>query len=133
MGASRGHASFPKCRGGVGGSETRMPRAAYGRARWWGRKGCPTQHRQETPLSPTARPAWTNLSLGATHCKDSCEGWCVLAPGRPNAQSRESRGPLRAVARSSPTLCRPRGLQHARLPCPSPTPRAYSNSCPLTQ
>ena len=28
---------------------------------------------------------------------------------------------------------RPRGLQHARLPCPSPTPRAYSNSCPLSQ
>ena len=25
---------------------------------------------------------------------------------------------------------RPRGLQHARLPCPSPTPRACSNSCP---
>ena len=25
---------------------------------------------------------------------------------------------------------RPPGLQHARLPCPSPTPRAYSNSCP---
>ena len=24
----------------------------------------------------------------------------------------------------------PHGLQHARLPCPSPTPRAYSNSCP---
>ena len=24
-------------------------------------------------------------------------------------------------------------LQHARLPCPSPTPRAYSNSCPLSQ
>ena len=28
---------------------------------------------------------------------------------------------------------RPHGLQHARLPCPSPTPRAYSNSCPLSQ
>ena len=26
---------------------------------------------------------------------------------------------------------KPHGLQHARLPCPSPTPRAYSNSCPL--
>ena len=26
---------------------------------------------------------------------------------------------------------RPHGLQHARLPCPSPTPGAYSNSCPL--
>ena len=24
----------------------------------------------------------------------------------------------------------PHGLQYARLPCPSPTPRAYSNSCP---
>ena len=27
----------------------------------------------------------------------------------------------------------PYGLQHARLPCPSPSPRAYSNSCWLTQ
>ena len=28
---------------------------------------------------------------------------------------------------------RPHGLQHARLPCPSPTPRAYSNSRPSSQ
>ena len=27
---------------------------------------------------------------------------------------------------------RPHGLQHARLACPSPTPRVYSNSCPLS-
>ena len=27
---------------------------------------------------------------------------------------------------------RTHGLQHARLPCPSPTPIAYSNSCPLS-
>ena len=27
----------------------------------------------------------------------------------------------------------PHGLQHTRLPCPSPTPRACSNSCPLSQ
>ena len=27
----------------------------------------------------------------------------------------------------------PPGLQHARLPCPSPTPGIYSNSCPLIQ
>ena len=26
----------------------------------------------------------------------------------------------------------PRGLQHARFPCPSPTPGACSNSCPLS-
>ena len=28
---------------------------------------------------------------------------------------------------------RPHGLQHARLPCPSPTPSVYSNSCPSSQ
>ena len=27
----------------------------------------------------------------------------------------------------------PHGLQHARLPCPSPSPGACSNSCPLSQ
>ena len=27
----------------------------------------------------------------------------------------------------------PHGLQHARLPCPSLTPRVYSNSCPSLQ
>ena len=28
---------------------------------------------------------------------------------------------------------RPYGMQHARPPCPSPTPRVYSNSCPVSQ
>ena len=28
---------------------------------------------------------------------------------------------------------RPHGVQHTRPPCPSPTPRVYSNSCPLSQ
>ena len=27
----------------------------------------------------------------------------------------------------------PHGLQHAKLPCPSPTPGAYSNSCPSSR
>ena len=27
----------------------------------------------------------------------------------------------------------PHGLEHARLPCPSPTPEAYSNSCTLSR
>ena len=27
---------------------------------------------------------------------------------------------------------RPHGLQHTRPPCPSPTPRVYPNSCPLS-
>ena len=36
------------------------------------------------------------------------------------------------VAQSCPTR-QPRGLQHARLPCPSPTPRAWSSSCPSSR
>ena len=28
---------------------------------------------------------------------------------------------------------RPHESQHARPPCPSPTPRVYSNSCPLSR
>ena len=36
------------------------------------------------------------------------------------------------VAQSCPTLLRPHGLQQARYPCPSPPPRVYSNSCPLS-
>ena len=37
-----------------------------------------------------------------------------------------------SVAQSCLTL-RPHGLPHARPPCPSPTPRAYSSSCPLSR
>ena len=37
-----------------------------------------------------------------------------------------------SVAQLCLTL-QPHGLQHARPPCPSPSPRAYSNSCPSSQ
>ena len=37
-----------------------------------------------------------------------------------------------SVAQACLTLW-PHGLQHARPPCPSPTPGVYSNSCPLSQ
>ena len=37
-----------------------------------------------------------------------------------------------SVAQSCPTL-RPHALPHARLPCPSPTPEPYANSCPLNR
>ena len=33
-----------------------------------------------------------------------------------------------SIAQSWPTLCNPHGLQHARLPCLSPNPRACSDS-----
>ena len=41
-----------------------------------------------------------------------------------------------SVAQSCPTLwnsLRPYESQHARPPCPSPTPGVHSNSCPLSQ
>ena len=38
-----------------------------------------------------------------------------------------------SVAQSRLTLCHPIGLQHARPPCPSPTPRVHSDSRPSSQ
>ena len=38
-----------------------------------------------------------------------------------------------SVTKSCPVLWRPHGLQHARLPCPSLSPRVCSDSCPLSQ
>ena len=38
-----------------------------------------------------------------------------------------------SVAQSYLTLFEPHGLQHPKLPCPSPTTRACSNSCPLSR
>ena len=40
--------------------------------------------------------------------------------------------PFSSVAQSCLTR-RPHGLQHTRLPCPSATPGAYSNSCPSSR
>ena len=40
---------------------------------------------------------------------------------------------LLLFSQSYPILCDPHGLQHARLPCPSPPPRACSNSCALSR
>ena len=37
------------------------------------------------------------------------------------------------VPQSCPTLCDPHGLQQARPPCSSPTPRVYPNSCPFSR
>ena len=38
-----------------------------------------------------------------------------------------------SVTQFCPILYDPHGLQHTRLPCPSPTPGACSNSCPSYQ
>ena len=51
--------------------------------------------------------------------------WRISLVGRGSVQ-------FSSVAQSRPTL-RPHGLQHTGLPCPSPIPGAYSNSCPSSQ
>ena len=39
---------------------------------------------------------------------------------------------IAVAVQSCLTLCYPHGLQHTRLPCPSPSPGAGWNSCPLS-
>ena len=46
--------------------------------------------------------------------------------------TKEANKSFGSVTQSCLTL-RPHGLQYARFPCPSPTPGAYSNSCPSCQ
>ena len=64
----------------------------------------------------------------------------IISSGQPAHQCKSA--PLRtqfcfcccSVTKSRLTLCDPMDyIQHARLPCPSPSPGACSNSCPLSQ
>ena len=60
---------------------------------------------------------------------------CILEPmlacnENPHTTTRESVQFSRSVVSDS---LQPHGLQHAWLPCPSPTPGAYSNSCPSSR
>ena len=52
----------------------------------------------------------------------SCKFWC-----------RNCRSSVQFSCLVVSNSLRPHGLQHARPPYPSPTPGAYSNSCPLSQ
>ena len=56
----------------------------------------------------------------------------VLVSSVEQSESAISVHQFSSVTQSCRTLW-PHGLQHARLPCPSPTPGAGSNSCPLSQ
>ena len=55
---------------------------------------------------------------------------CILSPCLFNLYSESVSQFSHSVMSDS---LRPNGLQHARPPCPSPTPEVYSNSCPLVQ
>ena len=72
-----------------------------------------------------AHPAW---------CEAHCLGVQCVWSAQNKLLSTLQWGPCccRLVAKSCPTLW-PHGLQHPRLPCPSPSPRVCSNSCPFSQ
>ena len=73
---------------------------------------------------------WTQIRIFSfkTTIQPSNVNYIVhLLPSNPKTLKQFS-----SVAQLCPTL-QPHGLQHARLPCPSPTPRACSNSCTLSQ
>ena len=53
----------------------------------------------------------------------------IQTTGVEGSNMRKHVQPVSSVSQSCPTLW-PQELQHARPPCPSPTTRAYSNSCP---
>ena len=71
------------------------------------------------------RGKWNLSSLTSDRTCTSCMGsWSV------NPWTTGSVQFSRSVMSDS---LRPHGLQNARAPCPSPTPGAYSNSCPLSR
>ena len=99
---------------------------------------------------------WSKLLVGETlpsltkEMADVCRGWggawevqrqwgCPLLLGSPGWKVPRSCDMVRSFSSVhfshsvvSDSL-RAHGLQHTRLPCPSPTPGVYSNSCPLSQ
>ena len=58
---------------------------------------------------------------------------CICKPNSMNIIISYISQSVSSVAQSCPTLCNPRDCSTPGLPVPSPTPRVYSNSCPLSQ
>ena len=84
------------------------------------------------------------ISNGLMHfsCKWTYPNWCKewskserlsFSEGYPQCCSNYKLSSVQFSRSVMSNSLQPHGLQHARLPCPSPTPRAYSNSCPLSR
>ena len=94
---------------------------------------CPSGHGMRSPCRSffSAPPCLSHSAAGSVHALV----WPAqtLTPPEGNLQPPEGNLVLSSVQSLSCVRLRPRGLQHTRLPCPSPTPGACSNSCPLSQ
>ena len=95
------------------------------RGAWWATAHGVTRVRYN--LVTKSPPGGSVVRIPGFHCcvLHSIPGW---GPEIPQAASSVQFS--RSVVSDS---LRPRGLQHARPPCPSPTPGVYSDSCPLSQ
>ena len=75
---------------------------------------------------------WYRDSEERETCLLSCTLWYCCVWPHPNTCGAAS--PMNSVQSLSHIwLCIPQGLQHPRLPCPSPSPGVCSNSCPLSR
>ena len=74
-------------------------------------------------------PFWAPAALREAQVKP-CHPQSLLLLEQSPAAARTSVPFSRSVVSD---FLRPRGLQHTRPPCPSPTPGVYSNSSPLSQ
>ena len=93
------------------------------RGAWWA-----TDDQGQKESDPTE---WPNKHIVLVMCWVCLCAFCIINPFKTLQQPSEiSIQFSRSVVSDS---LQPHGLCHARLPCPSPTPRADSKSCPLSQ
>ena len=108
-------------------------------------QGCVSSHAPALRAAPSVSPVLSCLALATVSptpagCLIHGEMTGAWAGSEPSARDFESQA-LPCIQFSSVQFSRsvvsdslrPHGLQHARLPHPSPTPGAYSNSCPLSR
>ena len=87
---------------------------------------CPAPQAPLTPSPPLPGPTPPSHVHPQTCSIKACCEWTRPMPGFTLKFSWTS---MCSIMSSS---LQPHGLQHARPPCPSPTPGVYSNSCPLS-
>ena len=86
---------------------------------------------QDSALGVVYRTGWTHARAGLARGCEPAQGrsqgrCCGNMPCGLRRVKEEDRGVVQSHSQ-------PHGLQHASLPCPSPSPRVCSNSCPLSQ
>ena len=89
--------------------------------------------RSNLPRGLLEEPRITPWWKGGSGCfRAFCAGR-VMQPAHPELSPRRTCSSVQFSRSVVSDSLQPHGLQHARPPCPSPTPRVYSNSCPLSQ